>query len=186
METWGLFPRVPPEKDLWFGLQRGELLNMQIMGTNPGVAGKAEGGAGRGTGGLAAGPCVGVGPGCSRWGCRCAYGGRSGVGGARTLRPHPTSSPSPGLQTRSTELFPSGLRPLRPSGHWLLEQLDDGRSGKNGEERHVHCSDGEIKAQRRGRVTSPKPQGKVTTRSESQGWSLDSWLAPGTPRRGEG
>ena len=75
---------------------------------------------------------------------------------------------------------------MRPSGHWLFEQLDDGRRGENGEEGHVHCSDGEIKAQRRVRVTSPRPQGKVVTRSESQGWSLDSWLAPGTPGRGEG
>ena len=169
MEAWGFFPRAPPEKDLWFGLQRGELLNMQIMGTNPGVAGKAARrggkvvGGGGVTGGLAARPCVGVGPGCSRWGCRCAYGGRSGVGGARPLWPHPTSSPSPGFQTRSAELFPSRLQPVRPSGHWLLEQLDDGRSGENGEEGHVHCSDGEIKAQRRVRVTSPRPQGKVAT-----------------------
>lgn len=57
LETWGTgsqkpglralrkhgepFPRAPPKEDLWFGLQRGELLNMQIMGTNLGVAGKA-------------------------------------------------------------------------------------------------------------------------------------------------
>lgn len=38
-----LFPRALPEKDLGFSLQGGELLNMQIRGTNPGVAGKAAG-----------------------------------------------------------------------------------------------------------------------------------------------
>lgn len=89
------FPGPPPEKDLWFGLQRGELLNMQIMGKNPGVAGKAArwGGGGEGrAGGLAAGPCVRVGPGCSRWGCRCAVvvsvGGGGGEGCSTSASSH--------------------------------------------------------------------------------------------------
>lgn len=109
-----------------------------------------------GTGGLAAGPCVGVGPGCSRWGCRCACGGRSRVGGPWPPWPHPTSLPSPGLQTRPAELFPSRFQPLRPSGHWSLSSWTMGEVGRMGKKGPVIAPMGKS---RHGDVVGSRPRG---------------------------
>lgn len=122
-----LFPRAPPEKDLWFGLQCGDLLKMQIMGTNPGVAGKAARRRGRGrAGGLAAGPCVRVGPGGSRWACRCWGGAALGRGSPPSHLCSLLWAPRP-----SPELLPR-RQPQKPSTLASQGVWDDRRAGRRG------------------------------------------------------
>lgn len=122
-----LFPRAPPEKDLWFGLQCGELLKMQIMGTNPGVVGKA---ARRRGGGdvLEVWPLDGV---CG-WG-PAAPDGTADVPEASAWEGHPlpTSAASSGPLGWATELLPR-RRPPKPSTLASQGVWDSRRAGRRG------------------------------------------------------
>ena len=117
--------------------------------------------------------------------CLRERSGGARAGGAAASWPHPTSWPSTGFQARPAELLPPRPQPLKPSGCWVLEQLDNGRGGGDGEKGHVHCSDGEIKAQRCG-VMSPRSHSTLVTRFETKGRSLDSWSALGMTGQQEG
>lgn len=67
--------------------------------------------------------------------CPWERSGWGRAGGAAASWPHPTSWPSVGFQARPAELFPPRPQPLKPSGCWVPEQLDNGRGGGGMERR---------------------------------------------------
>lgn len=106
--------------DLWFGLQCGELLNMLIMGINPGVEGKAaRRGGGVREGVLEVWPQDNV----RGWGPATPDGaadvpGASAWEGRQHHSSLPTSAASSGPPGLATELHPRRRPPNPP--HWRL------------------------------------------------------------------
>lgn len=159
--------------DLWFGLQCGELLNMLIMGINPGVAGKAArrgGGCGRACWRSGRRTMCAGGARLHQMGLQMCPGRALGRGGS-TIAPFPPLRPLRCLQARPLSSSPGGGHRTRPTGaseclgqweRWAERRRDvfTAQTGKSG---HKDVE-----------VGTPGPSSLVT-RSKTQGWSLGSW-----------